>query len=160
MNSTKKLRISCNINGDKKTFEVYPMTRLLDVLRLEAGLTGTKEGCSEGECGACAVIIDNEIVNACLVPVIQVEGAEIFTVEGLAQGRSLSKIQESFLEKGGAQCGFCTPGMLMATRDLLTKNPEASMAEIRQGLAGNLCRCTGYKKILESIDNVIHEGKE
>lgn len=160
MNSTKKLRISCNINGDKKTFEVYPMTRLLDVIRLEAGLTGTKEGCSEGECGACAVIIDNEIVNACLVPVIQVEGAEIFTVEGLAQGRSLSKIQESFLEKGGAQCGFCTPGMLMATRDLLTKNPEASMAEIRQGLAGNLCRCTGYKKILESIDNVIHEGKE
>jgi carbon-monoxide dehydrogenase small subunit len=154
MNSTKKLRISCNINGDKKTFEVYPMTRLLDVLRLEAGLTGTKEGCSEGECGACAVIIDNEIVNACLVPVIQVEGAEIFTVEGLAQGRSLSKIQESFLEKGGAQCGFCTPGMLMSAKALLDKNPSPSRDEIRLYMSGNLCRCGSYEEVVEAIQSV------
>lgn len=160
MNRAKKTRISCSINGENKTFEVYPMTRLLDVLRQDAGLTGTKEGCSEGECGACAVIIDNEIANACLVPMAQVAGAEILTVEGLAQGRPLGNLQESFLEKGGAQCGFCTPGMLMAASDLLAKNPKASIAEIRQGLAGNLCRCTGYRKIFASIEHVIHDEKE
>ena len=127
------------------------MARLLDVLREEVGLTGTKEGCGEGECGACTVIVDNKIVNSCLVPVAQLEGATVTTIEGVANGDALHEVQRAFVEHGGAQCGICTPGMVLAAIDLLSRNPNPTMTEIRQGLAGNLCRCTGYMKIFESV---------
>src|ERR1051325_725022 len=127
------------------------MERLLDVLREQLHLTGTKEGCGEGECGACSVLIDGKIVNSCLVPVAQAEGAEIKTVEGVATGEQLNAVQQAFIECGGAQCGICTPGMVMAAVDLLSRNSNPSEAEIRTGLAGNLCRCTGYMKIFESV---------
>ena len=127
------------------------MARLLDVLREELKLTGTKEGCGEGECGACTVIIDGQIVNSCLVPMAQVNGAQITTIEGVAVGDDLHAVQQAFIEHGGAQCGICTPGMVLAAVDLLKRNPEPSEDDIRNGLAGNLCRCTGYMKIFESV---------
>ena len=127
------------------------MARLLDVLREELKLTGTKEGCGEGECGACTVLIDGQIVNSCLVPVAQVEGATITTIEGVAHERDLHSVQQAFIDHGGAQCGICTPGMVLAAINLLERNPNPSESEIRAGLAGNLCRCTGYMKIFESI---------
>ena len=127
------------------------MERLLDVLREQLKLTGTKEGCGEGECGACSVMIDGQIVNSCLVPVVQVEGTQIRTIEGLATGDQLHAVQQAFIECGGAQCGICTPGMVMAAVSLLEKNPQPSEADIRNGLAGNLCRCTGYMKIFDSV---------
>ena len=127
------------------------MARLLDVLREELRLTGTKEGCGEGECGACTVIIDGQIVNSCLVPMAQVNGTEITTIEGVAVGDDLHAVQQAFIEHGGAQCGICTPGMVLAAVDLLTRNPAPSETDIRNGLAGNLCRCTGYMKIFESV---------
>lgn len=127
------------------------MERLLDVLREQLHLTGTKEGCGEGECGACTVLIDGRIVNSCLVPVAQVEGASIKTIEGVASGEQLHTVQQAFIECGGAQCGICTPGMVMAAVDLLERNPNPTEAEIRNGLAGNLCRCTGYMKIFDSV---------
>jgi len=127
------------------------MERLLDVLREQLHLTGTKEGCGEGECGACSVMIDGQIVNSCLVPVAQVEGATIQTIEGIATEGQLHAVQQAFIECGGAQCGICTPGMVLAAVDLLKRNPNPSETEIRNGLAGNLCRCTGYIKIFESV---------
>jgi len=128
------------------------MERLLDVLREQLGLTGTKEGCGEGECGACTVMIDDRIVNSCLVPVAQVAGASIKTIEGIAPSETqLHAVQQAFVEYGGAQCGICTPGMIMAAVSLLEKIPKPTEAEIRNGLAGNLCRCTGYMKIFESV---------
>jgi len=128
------------------------MERLLDVLREQLHLTGTKEGCGEGECGACSVMIDGQIVNSCLVPVAQVEGATIKTIEGIALSETqLHKVQQAFIECGGAQCGICTPGMVMAAVSLLEDNPNPDDAAIRTGLAGNLCRCTGYMKIFESV---------
>ena len=127
------------------------MARLLDVLREQLHLTGTKEGCGEGECGACTVIIDGQIVNSCLVPLAQVNGAEITTIEGVAGNGELHAVQQAFIDHGGAQCGICTPGMVLAAVDLLKRNPEPNEAEIRNGLAGNLCRCTGYMKIFESV---------
>jgi len=127
------------------------MERLLDVLREQLRLTGTKEGCGEGECGACSVIIDGQIVNSCLVPVAQVEGATIQTIEGIATEGQLHAVQQAFIECGGAQCGICTPGMVLAAVDLLKRNPNPSQTEIRNGLAGSLCRCTGYIKIFESV---------
>ncbi len=127
------------------------MKRLLDVLREDLGLTGTKEGCGEGECGSCSVRVNGELVNSCLLPVLQAEGAEIQTVEGLALNGALHPLQKAFLEQGGAQCGICTPGMLMASAQLLEKNPHPGMAEIREALAGNLCRCTGFMRIFESV---------
>jgi carbon-monoxide dehydrogenase small subunit len=139
------------VNGDTETFEVFPMERLLDVLREQLDLTGTKEGCGEGECGACTVFINGEIVNSCLVPVAQVDGAEIKTIEGVATGDQLHAVQQAFIECGGAQCGICTPGMVIAAVDLLERNPHPTAGEIRNGLAGNLCRCTGYMKIFESV---------
>ena len=143
--------INCDVNGEPRTLEAYPMERLLDVLREQLHLTGTKEGCGEGECGACSVIIDGEIVNSCLVPVGQVEGASIKTIEGVASGAQLHAVQQAFIDCGGAQCGICTPGMVMAAVDLLERNPNPNEADIRTGLAGNLCRCTGYMKIFESV---------
>jgi len=139
------------VNAKPQTLDAYPMERLLDVLREQLKLTGTKEGCGEGECGACSVMIDGQIVNSCLVPVVQVEGAQIRTIEGLATGDQLHAVQQAFIECGGAQCGICTPGMVMAAVSLLEKNPQPSEADIRHGLAGNLCRCTGYMKIFESV---------
>ncbi|PYS51842.1 MAG: ferredoxin [Acidobacteria bacterium] len=127
------------------------MARLLDVLREELRLTGTKEGCGEGECGACSVLIDNVLVNSCLVPVLQAEGAEIKTIEGIASGEQLHAVQEAFIACGGAQCGICTPGMVIAAVNLLERTPNPSEADIRTGLAGNLCRCTGYMKIFEAV---------
>ncbi len=148
---SEKSKISCVVNAEPRTFHAYPMERLLDVLREHLQLTGTKEGCGEGECGACSVMIDGQIVNSCLVPVAQVEGAEIKTIEGVATGDQLHAVQQAFIECGGAQCGICTPGMVMAAVSLLEKNPQPSEADIRNGLAGNLCRCTGYMKIFDSV---------
>ena len=146
-----KIPVRCTVNGESRTLHAYPMERLLDVLREQLHLTGTKEGCGEGECGACTVFIDGEIVNSCLVPVAQVEGAEIKTIEGVATGDQLHAVQQAFIECGGAQCGICTPGMIIAAVDLLERNPNPTEAEISHGLAGNLCRCTGYMKIFESV---------
>jgi carbon-monoxide dehydrogenase small subunit len=143
--------ISCTVNGKPRTLAAHPMERLLDVLREQLHLTGTKEGCGEGECGACSVVIDGRIVNSCLVPVAQVEGATIKTIEGIANGEQLHAVQQAFIDCGGAQCGICTPGMVMAAVDLLERNQNPTEADIRNGLAGNLCRCTGYMKIFESV---------
>ena len=139
------------VNGKVVAVDVPGSRRLLDVLREDLGLTGTKEGCGEGECGACSVVIDGEVVNSCLVAVGQVEGQQIMTIEGLADGRQLTALQQSFIDHGAAQCGICTPGMLLAAHALLRENPRPSEDDIRTGLAGNLCRCTGYTKIIEAV---------
>ncbi len=139
------------VNGEARTVHVPPMKRLLDVLREDLHLTGTKEGCGEGECGSCSVRMNGELVNSCLVPVLQAEGAAIQTVEGLALGGELHPLQQAFLQHGGAQCGICTPGMLMAAAQLLAHTPHPNEAEIREALAGNLCRCTGFMHIFESV---------
>jgi carbon-monoxide dehydrogenase small subunit len=148
---TGKIRVHCEINGRAVTLETYPMVRLLDVLREQAGLTGTKEGCGEGECGACSIELDGALVNSCLVPALQADGTTIRTIEGVADGIELSAVQQTFLDHGGTQCGICTPGMILAARNLLTRSPQPTESEIREGLAGNLCRCTGYTKIIESV---------
>jgi carbon-monoxide dehydrogenase small subunit len=145
------LELNCTVNGVPRTARAYPMARLLDVLRDELRLTGTKEGCGEGECGACSVIVDGALVNSCLFPALQAEGANIRTIEGVAAGDKLHAVQEAFVRHGGAQCGMCTPGMVLAAVSLLEKIPHPSDAEIRNGLAGNLCRCTGYTKIFEAV---------
>jgi carbon-monoxide dehydrogenase small subunit len=152
-----KLKIGFSVNGEARELEAHPMARLLDVLREQLHLTGTKEGCGEGECGACTVLIDERIVNSCLVPVAQVEGSEIKTIEGVASGDRLHAVQQAFIECGGAQCGICTPGMVMAAVDLLERNPNPTDADIRNGLAGNLCRCTGYMKIFDSVVRACRE---
>ena len=140
------------VNGVEETLEVPGMRRLLDALREDLGLIGTKEGCGEGECGACSVIVNGQVVDSCLVPVCQVDHATVLTVEGLATaGGELAPLQQSFLEAGGAQCGICTPGMLMAARAYLDAGGGADEDEIREAIAGNLCRCTGYTKIIDSI---------
>ena len=143
--------IRFTVNGAMREVHVPPMKRLLDVLREDLRLTGTKEGCGEGECGSCSVRLNGELVNSCLVPVLQAEGAEIQTVEGLAFNGALHPLQEAFLHCGGAQCGICTPGMLMAAAQLLAHNPRPDRAEICEGLAGNLCRCTGFTGIFASV---------
>jgi carbon-monoxide dehydrogenase small subunit len=148
--SAEKVRVQCRVNGRAVILEAHPIARLLDVLREQLRLTGTKEGCGEGECGACSVMMDGTLVNSCLVPVLHAEGAEILTIEGVA-GEHLHPMQQAFLAHGGAQCGICTPGMILAAMNLLSRHPEPTESEIREGLAGNLCRCTGYTKILESI---------
>jgi aerobic carbon-monoxide dehydrogenase small subunit len=149
--TAKRISVRCSLNGNSATLEAYPMSRLLDVLREEAGLTGVKEGCGEGECGACCVELDGMLVNSCLVPAIQADGATIRTIEGVAGGELLHAVQEAFVTHGGAQCGICTPGMVLAAVNLLERNPHASESEIREGLAGNLCRCTGYTKIFAAV---------
>jgi len=147
-----KKEIHCTVNDTPRAIEVYPMERLLDVLREQLHLTGTKEGCGEGECGACSVMIDGQLVNSCLVPVAQVDGCSITTIEGIAISETqLHEVQQAFIECGGAQCGICTPGMVLAAVNLLKSNPRPDDAAIREGLAGNLCRCTGYMKIFESV---------
>ena len=139
------------VNGERHRVRTPAMKRLLDVLREDLHLTGTKEGCGEGECGSCSVRMNGELVNSCLVPVLQAQGATIETVEGLACDAELHPLQRAFLQCGGAQCGICTPGMLMAATHLLATNPDPTMAEIREGLAGNLCRCTGFVRIFDSV---------
>lgn len=145
------ITIQLTVNGERRAVETYPMARLLDVLREQLHLTGTKEGCGEGECGACTVILDDKIVNSCLIPIAQANGSSITTIEGVATNDRLHSVQQSFIEHGGAQCGICTPGMVLAAVDLLKRNATPSEADIRTGLAGNLCRCTGYMKIFESV---------
>jgi carbon-monoxide dehydrogenase small subunit len=145
------MQISFIVNGAPRSVDAFPMARLLDVLREQLHLTGTKEGCGEGECGACTVILDGQIVNSCLVPIAQVNGSQITTIEGVAHEDQLHTVQQAFIDHGGAQCGICTPGMVLAAVDLLNRIPAPSESEIRNGLAGNLCRCTGYMKIFESV---------
>ena len=146
------MRLNFRVNDEKRSVDVPPMKRLLDVLREDLELTGTKEGCGEGECGACTVLVDGTAVNACLVPTCQVDGRDVTTIEGLAGTRKLHKLQRAFLECGGAQCGICTPGMILAAATL-PKHP--SLEEIRVGLAGNLCRCTGYTKIYDAVQTAL-----
>ena len=146
-----KTGLTFTVNGETRKFHAHPMERLLDVLREQLNLTGTKEGCGEGECGACSVLIDGRIVNSCLVPVAQVQGSSIRTIEGVAGDAELNRVQEAFIECGGAQCGICTPGMVLAAVNLLERIPNPTDADIREGLAGNLCRCTGYMKIFEAV---------
>jgi carbon-monoxide dehydrogenase small subunit len=153
-----KCEISLTVNGKPETMHVYPMERLLDVLRHELGLTGTKEGCGEGECGSCSVLIDGMLVNSCLVPALQANGATIITIEGLATDGRLQLLQQSFLDCGGAQCGICTPGMILASFHLLKKKPQPTLEEIREGLSGNLCRCTGYMQIFEAVEQAARRG--
>jgi carbon-monoxide dehydrogenase small subunit len=146
------MMIRFKINDTTREVDSPPLRRLLDVLREDLRLTGAKEGCGEGECGACSVIIDGEVVNSCLVPVCQADGTSITTVEGLARDERLDPLQQAFLECGGAQCGICTPGMLIAARALLDSNANPTREEIREAIAGNLCRCTGYVKIIDAIE--------
>ena len=149
--TSREVEVKCTVNGTAQTLRALPMARLLDVLRYDLQLTGTKEGCGEGECGACSVLVDGELVNSCLVPVLQVEGTEIKTIEGVASGAELHAVQEAFVECGGAQCGICTPGMVLAAVSLLAHTSQPTDADIRNGLAGNLCRCTGYMKIFDAV---------
>jgi aerobic carbon-monoxide dehydrogenase small subunit len=151
--------IMLEVNGVRREVSAQPMARLLDVLREELRLTGTKEGCGEGECGACAVLVDGVLVNSCLVPVAQVARAKVVTIEGLGRDGALDKVQEAFATYGGAQCGICTPGMILAAENLLARNPDPTDADIREGLAGNLCRCTGYMKIFESVIAACREAE-
>ena len=144
------VQLRCRVNGDEVTVHGHPLSRLLDVLRTSLHLTGTKEGCGEGECGACGVLIDGRLVNSCLVPLLHADGASIVTIEGIGVGK-LHAVQQAFLEHGGAQCGICTPGMVLAAVNLLDRIPNPSMDDVRIALSGNLCRCTGYVRIFESV---------
>jgi len=150
--------IQFTINGHEQTIEAPPMKRLLDILREDLHLTGAKEGCGEGECGACAVLINGDLINSCLVPVLQAEGAEITTIEGLSIEGKLHSIQQCFLAEGGAQCGICTPGMILATHYLLDKHPQPTLLQIKEGLNGNLCRCTGYMRIFNAVQKAALTG--
>lgn len=151
-----KSKISFTLNNQVVELETYSMSRLLDIIREDFHLTGTKEGCGEGECGACSVFMDGELVNSCLIPAAQLQGRKIETIESLDRNGELHPVQKSFLKNGGAQCGICTPGMVMAAVALLKKNPRPSREQIKEGLGGNLCRCTGYMKIFDSVEKV-HE---
>jgi carbon-monoxide dehydrogenase small subunit len=153
MNAAKMqlAEIRFKVNGAEHSVSVPPMKRLLDVLREELELTGVKEGCGEGECGSCSVLLDGVLVNSCLVPALQANSCEVLTVEGLATNGALAHIQKTFLELGGTQCGICTPGMMLAAESLLRNNPHPDLDEIREGLAGNLCRCTGYMRIIDAV---------
>lgn len=150
MSSAAIVRVACAINGHRTVLEGHAIARLLDVLRA-AGFTGAKEGCGEGECGACGVLLDGELVNSCLTPLAHVEGRAVTTIEGVASDERLHAIQAAFVDCGGAQCGICTPGMVLAAYDLLSRTQEPSDEEIRVALAGNLCRCTGYQRIFASV---------
>jgi carbon-monoxide dehydrogenase small subunit len=156
--------INLIVNNEKKSVTALPLKRLLDVLREDLHLTGAKEGCGEGECGSCSVIMNGELVNSCLIPVLQAKGSTITTIEGVAhlaaEGEKLHAIQQCFLERGGAQCGICTPGMILATQHLLDKYPRPTLAQIQEGLAGNLCRCTGYMRIFDAVQKAAADWSE
>ncbi|MEC9489372.1 MAG: (2Fe-2S)-binding protein [Halanaerobiales bacterium] len=158
------MQITFTVNGDKRELEVTPYTRLLDLLREDLGLTGVKEGCGKGECGACTVIMNGELTASCLVPAPQADQAEILTVEGLGTRDNLHPIQESFVEAGAVQCGYCIPGMILAGKRLLDENPQPTEKEVRYGLSGNICRCTGYAKIIDAVmmaaDKLAVEGSD
>ena len=155
-----RVEISLTVNGSERNVRAYPMERLLDVLRGPLALTGAKEGCGEGECGSCSVLMDGKLVNSCLVPVLQAKGTKIVTIEGLAIGPRLHALQQTFLECGGAQCGICTPGMILASWQLLQKKAKPTLEEIQEGLAGNLCRCTGYTQIFEAVAEAARRESE
>lgn len=146
-----RCEISFTVNGERRTVRAHPMDRLLDVLRHQLGLTGAKEGCGEGECGSCSVLLNGDVVTSCLVPVLQAQDTNIVTIEGVGNNHRLHAIQESFLDCGGAQCGICTPGIVMTAFNLLNRKPRPTREDIAQGLAGNLCRCTGYAQICEAV---------
>lgn len=146
-----RCEISFTVNGERRTVRAFPMERLLDVLRHQLRLTGSKEGCGEGECGSCSILMNGDVVTSCLVPVLQAQGADILTIEGLEQDQQLHRLQQAFLDCGGAQCGICTPGFLMAAHYLLSKQSCPQLKEIQESLAGNLCRCTGYAQICEAV---------
>jgi len=150
-------RIACTINGRRTVLEGNPMTRLLDALR-RSGFTGTKEGCGEGECGACGILLDGRLVNSCLTPLAHADGRSITTIEGVASDDTLHAVQAAFLEYGGAQCGICTPGMVMAAYDLLSRTAHPTEEDVRTALAGNLCRCTGYQRIFEAVLRAVERG--
>lgn len=145
------MKITLTVNGEKRELDVKPETRLLDLLRDDLGLTGTKEGCGKGECGACTVIMNNKVVASCLVLAVQADGAEIMTIEGLGGKDKLHPLQQAFIEKGAVQCGFCIPGMIMSSKKLLDENINPSEEDIKRGLSGNICRCTGYVKIIDAV---------
>jgi len=153
-----KFEIAFTVNNKAVTVRVHAMERLLDVLRRELGLTGTKEGCGEGECGSCSILIDGVLVNSCLIPVLQANDTKITTIEGLAVDGRLCALQQAFLDCGGAQCGICTPGMILAAFHLLEKKPRPTAQEISEGLSGNLCRCTGYTQIIEAVMETARRG--
>jgi aerobic carbon-monoxide dehydrogenase small subunit len=155
-----KVHVTATVNGDTVEFLAGPGVTLLDALRDELGLTGTKEGCGSGDCGACSVIVDDRLVCSCLVLAPEVEGARVQTIEGMAQGGRLHPLQQKFLEHAALQCGFCTPGLLMASKALLDANPEPTETEVRYWLAGNLCRCTGYDKIIRAVMDAAAELRQ
>lgn len=159
MSATKK-NYSFSVNGKSHSVEAYPASRLLDVLREDLRYTGCKEGCGEGECGTCSVFLDDVMVNSCLVPIAQVDGRQVATVEGLSEDPLGKILQEKFLLHNGAQCGICTPGMLIASITLLRRNADPSLEEIQDGLGGNLCRCTGYKKIFDAVADAAKVARE
>jgi carbon-monoxide dehydrogenase small subunit len=144
-------KIKLNVNGQEQEILVEARQTLLDILRYELRLTGTKEGCGDGNCGSCTVLLNGEAVNSCLVFAVEVAGQEITTIEGLAQGKRLDPLQSAFIEEGAIQCGFCTPGVILTAKSFLNKNPHPTEAEVRMAIAGNLCRCTGYDKIVRAI---------
>jgi carbon-monoxide dehydrogenase small subunit len=150
--------LAFGVNGIARSLEIEPDTRLIDVLRDHLDLTGTKEGCGEGECGACTVLMDGVAVNACLVLGMQARGRQIVTIEGLAVEGKLDPLQQAFIDEGAIQCGYCSPGMLMSAKALLLKNPHPSEPEIRSAISGNLCRCTGYTKIVQAVQSVARKG--
>jgi aerobic carbon-monoxide dehydrogenase small subunit len=147
----QRITANCRVNGAEVTLHGHPMDRLLDVLRLQLRLTGTKEGCGEGECGACSVLVDGDLVNSCLMPLLHARDTSITTIEGVATEERLHAVQEAFVTHGSAQCGICTPGMVLAAVTLLARTPNPSIDDVRTALAGNLCRCTGYTRIFEAI---------
>ncbi|MDU5106688.1 2Fe-2S iron-sulfur cluster-binding protein [Clostridium sp.] len=152
-----KEKIHLNVNGEEVFVEVEPNKTLLWLLREELELTGTKEGCGAGECGACTVILNGKAVNSCLVMALEADGGYVQTIEGEAKNGNLSKLQEAFIKHNGLQCGFCTPGMIMSARALLNKNPKPNREEIKEAMQGNLCRCTGYEAIIKSVEEAIEE---
>ena len=155
----KKINLHFTVNGRQVSLDVPANKRLLDVLREDLGLTGTKEGCDVGECGACTVVMNGQAVHSCLVLAAQADGAEIITVEGLAQNGELHPLQKNFLEYGAVQCGFCIPGMLMSSYALLQENPHPDTEDIKEAIAGNLCRCTGYKQIIQAVEATVDAGE-
>ena len=154
-----KYNISLNVNGILNDVEIEPQRTLLEVLRENLGLTGTKKACNQGECGACTVLLDGKPVPSCLLLAIEAQGKEILTIEGLARDGNLQPVQRAFMKHGGLQCGFCTPGMILSAKALLDENPDPTEDEVKKALAGNLCRCTGYKQIIESVLATGEEAK-
>jgi len=157
-NVLDKVELGFTVNGEPVKLRVSPLATLLDILRNDLELTGTKYGCGEGECGACSVLLDGKVVNSCLVPALECEGSEVVTIEGLGVNGKVHPIQKAFVDHGAIQCGFCTPGMIMATYALLEANPSPTEEEVKLALEGNLCRCTGYRKIIDAVLSLAKGG--